>query len=116
MRPLRPAVRRMRIKPKDFDGEKCIKMLLDKALDPGARCDAADSLMWYPKPQTCRAMLDVIHDESEDSELREETAECLGSLWAEMKYDEKDLSSIPAPYNAALVREMNLNKKMKKKD
>ncbi len=103
-------VRHMKIKPNNFDGEKCIELLLDKNLDPGVRSDAADSLMWYPEPQTCRAMLDVILDDSEDSELREETAECLGSLWAEMRYDEKDLLSIPEPYKAVLLNEMNLNK------
>jgi len=100
----------MKTKPDDFDGEACIRLLLDKAQDPGVREDAADSLMWYPKPQTCRAMLKVILDESEDSDLREEVAGCLGSLWSEMEYEEKDMRSIPDPYRSELVREMELNK------
>ena len=91
-----------------FDGDTCIRLLLDKSLDPGLRGDAADSLMHYAKPQACRAMLGVIHDESEDFDLREEVAEYLGSLWAEMEYNQKDFDAIPEPFKAALVREFEM--------
>ena len=55
-------------------------------------------------------MLDVILDELEESDLRLEVAGCLGSLWAEMNYDEQDMESIPEPYRAELTREMKLKK------
>ena len=92
----------------ELDGEACIRLLLDKSQDLGLREDAADSLMWYPKKQACEALLSVILDEGEDQDLRCESAGCLGSLWAEMPYEEGELLLVPEPYRSELIRERNL--------
>jgi hypothetical protein len=70
-----------------FNGEKCIKLLNDKSLGLADRIAAAESPMHYPKQQSCDALKDIIIDESEGSELREEAVECLGYLCYEMGVD-----------------------------
>ncbi len=98
-----------------FDGEKCIELLKDKSLGLADRIAAAESLIYYPKQQSYDALKNIIIDDSEESELREEAVECLGYLCYEMGINQKHLNSIPEPYKSEVIREIELNKDAEQK-
>jgi len=100
----------MNTKPHDLDPQACIRVLLDKTQDAGVREDAGDGLMWHPFPESVRALLTVITDQTADPDLREASAESLGSLWSQMEYAESDLASVPEPYRSALLSELELKR------
>lgn len=81
-----------------FDGEICVKLLLDKGTDPADRLAAAESLMHYPKSQACDALFSVAMDDSEEEWLREEAAGSLGGLWCEMGIDYARIGKLPKHY------------------
>ena len=81
-----------------FDGEICIRLLLDQATPPADRLAAAESLMHYPKPQACDALFRVTMDESEEQGLREEAAGSLGILWCELGIQYERLADLPLLY------------------
>ena len=88
-----------------FDGEVCIKLLLDSETDPADRLAAAESLMHYPKSQACDALFTVTMDEGEEEWLREEATGSLGSLWCEMGIDYKRLFRLPKHYLIEAVQD-----------
>ena len=82
-----------------FDGEICISLLLDQATAPADRLAAAESLMYYPKPQACDALFRVTRgDQSEEHGLRREAAGTLGSLWCEIGVQYDRLAVLPFVY------------------
>ena len=83
-------------------------MLKDKSLDLCHRDNAANRLMYYSSTKECEAAFDAIYeiviDDSEDTDFREELAGFLGSMWADIGIDNIKLDKIPSRYKKCLLK------------
>ncbi len=82
----------------DIDGKYCCGVLLDRSADERDRVGAAEALMYFVDPSACDALWQVLVDESEDDNIREEAAGSRGSLWLQLGVDYSRLAKIPARF------------------
>lgn len=79
----------------EFDGEACIRLLLDKTQPIVDRDAAAESLEYYQTPAAADALFSVAADAGEDLSLRETAAEALGAVWSKIGIDRARLERLP---------------------
>jgi len=88
--------------------QKCIETLLDAEQLEVDRIGAAESLMYCASQESKAALLEIILNKSEISELREECAGSLGSICAETEIEYNKLAQIPSQYIEEVLHEIKL--------
>lgn len=92
-----------------YDEGACIKILLDRTQPLAERGAAAESLFAGQTATACAALLKVVLDETDDPQLREESAGTLGAIYNVIGVNHEVLVKIPSPYREEVLASIEPN-------